>query len=103
MKDSVNQVKLLLLVVLLLPILLIISEDIENITFPSIERHDPLAVYDIWDEDGKRYIDYVGTWGPAILGHAHPEVISAIQQVVTDGTSFGAPTEKEIILVGCFH
>ena len=52
----------------------------------------------IWDEDGKRYIDYVGTWGPAILGHAHPEVISAIQQVVTDGTSFGAPTEKEIML-----
>jgi len=52
----------------------------------------------IWDEDGKRYIDYVGTWGPAVLGHAHPEVISAIQQVVTDGTSFGAPTEKEIML-----
>ena len=52
----------------------------------------------IWDEDGNRYIDYVGTWGPAILGHAHPEVISAIQQVVMDGTSFGAPTEKEIIL-----
>jgi len=52
MKDSVNQVKLLLLVVLLLPTLFIISEDIENITFPSIERHDPLAVYDIWDEGG---------------------------------------------------
>ena len=52
----------------------------------------------IWDEDGNRYIDYVGTWGPAILGHAHPEVISAVQQVVMDGTSFGAPTEKEIIL-----
>ena len=52
----------------------------------------------IWDEDGKRYIDYVGTWGPAILGHAHLEVISAIQKVVIDGTSFGAPTEKEIML-----
>ena len=52
----------------------------------------------IWDEDGNRYIDYVGTWGPAILGHAHPEVVSAIQKVVIDGTSFGAPTEKEINL-----
>lgn len=46
----------------------------------------------VWDIDGNRYIDYVGTWGPAILGHAHPQVIQRIQQVAESGTSFGAPT-----------
>ncbi len=49
----------------------------------------------MWDVDGNRYIDYVGTWGPAILGHAHPDVIQRIQQVAEDGTSFGAPTLLE--------
>lgn len=49
----------------------------------------------LWDIDGNRYIDYVGTWGPAILGHAHPEVIRRIQQVAESGTSFGAPTLYE--------
>lgn len=52
----------------------------------------------IWDEDGNKYIDYVGTWGPAILGHAEPKVIKAIQKAAEDGTSFGAPCELEIKL-----
>jgi glutamate-1-semialdehyde 2,1-aminomutase len=45
--------------------------------------------------DGRRFIDYVGSWGPMILGHAHPQVIEAVQQVAADGLSFGAPTELE--------
>lgn len=49
----------------------------------------------LWDIDGNRYIDYVGTWGPAILGHAHPKVVQRIQKVAEDGTSFGAPTLME--------
>jgi glutamate-1-semialdehyde 2,1-aminomutase len=49
----------------------------------------------LWDIDDNRYIDYVGTWGPAILGHAHPQVIQRIQQVAENGTSFGAPTLLE--------
>lgn len=47
------------------------------------------------DEDDKRYIDYVGSWGPAILGHAHPEVIQVVQEKAQHGLSFGAPTEIE--------
>ncbi len=50
----------------------------------------------IWDEDGNEFIDYVGTWGPAILGHAHPRVIEALKKAAMDGTSFGAPTELEV-------
>jgi glutamate-1-semialdehyde 2,1-aminomutase len=49
----------------------------------------------LFDPDGKRYIDYVGSWGPMILGHAHPEVIEAVSQVIGKGLSFGAPTELE--------
>ncbi len=49
----------------------------------------------IYDPDGNRYIDYVGSWGPMILGHAHPEVIKAVQSVIGKGLSFGAPTEAE--------
>jgi len=49
-----------------------------------------------WDADGKQYIDYIGSWGPAIVGHAHPEVIEAVQQAAVGGLSFGAPTEAEI-------
>jgi glutamate-1-semialdehyde 2,1-aminomutase len=49
-----------------------------------------------WDADGKRYIDYIGSWGPAIVGHAHPDVIKAVQEAATRGLSFGAPTEAEI-------
>ncbi len=52
----------------------------------------------ITDADGRTYIDYVGSWGPMILGHAHEEVISAIQQAAIRGTSYGAPTELEIQL-----
>ena len=48
------------------------------------------------DADGKRYIDYVGSWGPAILGHAHPDVVRAVQDAAVDGLSFGAPTMREI-------
>jgi glutamate-1-semialdehyde 2,1-aminomutase len=50
----------------------------------------------LWDADGTRYIDYVGSWGPAILGHAHPDVVRAVQEAAVDGLSFGAPTEAEI-------
>ncbi len=50
----------------------------------------------IWDADGRQYLDYVGSWGPAILGHAHPEVVRAVQEAATRGLSFGAPTEAEI-------
>jgi glutamate-1-semialdehyde 2,1-aminomutase len=49
----------------------------------------------IWDVAGKRYIDYVGSWGPMVLGHAHPEVVSAVQTAAENGLSFGAPTEIE--------
>jgi len=50
----------------------------------------------LYDVDGKRYIDYVASWGPAILGHAHPEVIEAVQKQAEKGLSFGAPTELEV-------
>jgi glutamate-1-semialdehyde 2,1-aminomutase len=50
----------------------------------------------IWDEDGNKYIDFVLTWGPAILGHAHPEVVNACKEALENGSSFGAPTELEI-------
>ena len=50
----------------------------------------------VWDEDNKSYIDYVGSWGPLILGHAHPEVIKAVQNKIKDGLTFGAPTEAEL-------
>ncbi|MCX7662616.1 MAG: glutamate-1-semialdehyde 2,1-aminomutase [Tepidimonas fonticaldi] len=51
-----------------------------------------------WDANGQRYIDYIGSWGPMILGHGHPEVLEAVQAEVRDGFSFGAPTEREIEL-----
>jgi glutamate-1-semialdehyde 2,1-aminomutase len=51
-----------------------------------------------WDVDGKEYIDYIGSWGPAIVGHAHPEVIKAVQEAAVNGLSFGAPTEGEILM-----
>ncbi|MEH2365306.1 glutamate-1-semialdehyde 2,1-aminomutase [Nostoc sp.] len=52
----------------------------------------------IWDLDGNKYIDYVGTWGPAICGHAHPEVIAALHEALEKGTSFGAPSVLENVL-----
>ena len=51
-----------------------------------------------WDADGKRYIDYIGSWGPMILGHGHPAVLQAVQKAALDGFSFGAPTEREVEL-----
>ncbi|HKX31181.1 MAG TPA: aminotransferase class III-fold pyridoxal phosphate-dependent enzyme, partial [Blastocatellia bacterium] len=52
----------------------------------------------VTDVDGRTYIDYVGSWGPMILGHAHPEVIAAVQAAAARGTSYGAPTELEVEL-----
>jgi len=52
----------------------------------------------IFDAEGKRYIDYIGSWGPMILGHGHPAVLEAVQKAALDGFSFGAPTEREIEL-----
>jgi glutamate-1-semialdehyde 2,1-aminomutase len=48
--------------------------------------------------DGNTYLDYLGSWGPLILGHAHPVVVAAVQEAAADGTSFGAPTEREVLL-----
>jgi len=50
----------------------------------------------VWDVDGNEYIDYVGTWGPAILGHAHPKIIEAVQNAARQGTSFGIPNPYEV-------
>jgi len=50
----------------------------------------------LWDEDDKQYIDYIGSWGPMILGHAHPEVIKAVQETAENSLSFGAPTAREL-------
>ena len=52
----------------------------------------------MWDADGNEFIDYVGSWGPMILGHAHPRVLGALQHAVGAGTSFGAPTELEVAM-----
>ena len=52
----------------------------------------------IWDADGNQYIDYVGSWGPLLLGHCHPDIVRAIGEATARGTSFGAPTEREIEL-----
>ena len=52
----------------------------------------------IWDAEGQRYVDYIGSWGPMILGHGHPAVLEAVQKAALDGFSFGAPTEREIEL-----
>ena len=52
----------------------------------------------MWDAEGQRYIDYIGSWGPMILGHGHPAVLEAVRKAAADGFSFGAPTEREIEL-----
>ena len=52
----------------------------------------------VWDADGKRYLDYVGSWGPLILGHADPDVVAAVRLAAARGLSFGAPTEAEVEL-----
>ncbi len=51
-----------------------------------------------WDVEGKRYIDYIGSWGPMILGHGHPAVVEAVQKAMLEGFSYGAPTEREVEL-----
>jgi glutamate-1-semialdehyde 2,1-aminomutase len=51
-----------------------------------------------WDVEGRRYIDYIGSWGPMILGHGHPAVLEAVHRAVDEGLSYGAPTEREIEL-----
>src|SRR6266478_1183429 len=50
----------------------------------------------VWDVDGNDYVDYVGTWGPAILGHAHPRIIKAVKDTAEHGTSFGIPNPFEV-------
>src|SRR5688572_2554370 len=62
-------------------------------TPPFIARAEGASLVDV---DGNRYIDYVGSWGPAILGHAHAEVVAAVQQAAEKGLSFGAPTLGEV-------
>src|ERR1700754_2352110 len=57
-----------------------------------IERAQGAYLYDV---DGERYIDYIGSWGPMILGHGHPDVVAAVSLALARGTSFGAPTEAE--------
>src|SRR5580765_8316655 len=52
----------------------------------------------VWDVDGNEYVDYVGTWGPAILGHAHPGIIKAVQDAAVNGTSFGIPNPFEVTM-----
>ena len=64
-------------------------------TPPFIERASGAYLYDV---DGKRYIDYVGSWGPMVAGHAHPEVIEVVKAAAENGLSFGAPTELEVTM-----
>lgn len=52
----------------------------------------------VWSDDGTAYIDYVGSWGPMVLGHAHPEVLRAVHEAVDEGLSFGAPTVRETLM-----
>ena len=52
----------------------------------------------MWDANGQRYTDYIGSWGPMILGHGHPAVVESVQKALQDGFSFGAPTEREVEL-----
>jgi len=55
----------------------------------------------LWDEDDRRYVDYVGSWGPMILGHAHPQVVAAVKEAAEAGLSFGAPTARELEMAEC--
>jgi glutamate-1-semialdehyde 2,1-aminomutase len=57
----------------------------------------------IWDADGKRYIDYVGSWGPLLFGHAHPRIVEAVAAAAERGTSFGAPTRREVEMAALIH
>ncbi|MGD2134829.1 MAG: glutamate-1-semialdehyde 2,1-aminomutase [Gemmatimonadales bacterium] len=70
--------------------------------FGSVEGEPPFVRRaqgaHVWDEDGNEYLDYVGSWGPMILGHAHPVVVEAVRSAAEGGTSFGAPTAAEVRL-----
>jgi glutamate-1-semialdehyde 2,1-aminomutase len=57
----------------------------------------------VWDEDGRRYLDYVGAWGPMLLGHAHPAIVDAITRQAARGTAFGAPTALEVEMAERIH
>ncbi len=75
--------------------------------FKSVGR-DPLFISRakgqyIYDVDGNKFIDYVGSWGPMILGHAHPQIIAAIKKAAANGTSFGAPTQYEVEMAKLVH
>ena len=70
--------------------------------FPAVFHYykEPLVIARaknqyVWDADGNQYLDYVGSWGPLILGHAHPAVVEAIEKANRDGASFGACTPRE--------
>src|SRR5579862_330634 len=67
--------------------------------FKAVECEAPFIVRGqgsrLWDADGNEYLDYVGSWGPMILGHADPEVVEAVQRAAADGLSFGASTPRE--------
>ena len=71
-------------------------------SFRAVEGTPPFitrgAGSHVWDVDGNEYIDYLGSWGPLALGHAHPAVVEAVQRAAADGTSFGAPVEQEVEL-----
>ena len=56
-----------------------------------------------WDQNDQQFTDYIGSWGPMILGHGHPEVVEAVQAAVLEGFSFGAPTEREVVLAEKIH
>ncbi len=55
----------------------------------------------VFDVDGNEYVDFVGSWGPLVLGHAHPKIVSSLKDALTNGTTFGAPTEGEVELAEC--
>jgi glutamate-1-semialdehyde 2,1-aminomutase len=57
----------------------------------------------VWDADGKRYIDYVGSWGPLLFGHAHPRIVESVAAAAERGTSFGAPTSREVEMAALIH
>ena len=68
--------------------------------FRAVGGHPPFVARargsKLWDVEGREYVDYVGSWGPAILGHAHPDVVRAVTEAAANGLSFGAPTELEV-------
>src|SRR6266436_4790277 len=64
-------------------------------TPPFMARGEGAFLFDV---DGNQYLDYIGSWGPLILGHAHPRVVRAVEEAVRRGMSFGAPTEAESVL-----